>query len=95
MAMTLAGALFGPSVDIVWRSMTSQFQRPHVIAKYSNLDVGIVRFALHDLVSVGLVEGRKTNGGEYAALKDDNAFILKALGNKESAAKVLRRLGRK
>lgn len=95
MANTLAGLLFGPSVDIVWRSMTAQFQSPHLIAKYSNLDVGIVRFALHDLLSVGLVKGRQTNGGEYAVVRDDNAFILKAVGKKDSASIVLRHLERK
>ena len=92
MPITLAGLLFGPSVDVVYRSMTSAFRNPHLIAKSTRLDVGIVRFALYDLLSVGLVEARSTNGGEYAAVRDDDAFINRAVADKAAAARVKQRL---
>ena len=85
MPTTLAGLLFGPSVDVVYRSMTERPTNPHLIAENTRLDVGIVRFALHSLLSVGLVKARSTNGGEYSAVRDDNAFIDRALDPKAAA----------
>ena len=92
--ISLAGLLFGPAVDVVYRAMTPRPANPHIIAAKTNLDVGIVRFALADLATVGLVVRRNFNGGEYAAVPDTPKFVLAALGGTKAAAAVVARAAR-